>query len=74
MEHPLCEECLRNGVVNADDLTVHHILSPFEPNIGEVEQWRRLLDYFNLKTLCAECHGHLHATEQKNKKNKNQSK
>lgn len=68
-EHPLCEECLKNNIINGEHLSVHHILSPFDPNISEVEQWSRLLNYDNLQTLCEECHGALHAQEQKMKKN-----
>ena len=67
--HPLCEECLKNDIVTGEHLQVHHKLSPFDPNISEMEQWQRLLDWNNLQTLCRECHGKLHADEQKNKKN-----
>lgn len=65
MEHPLCEKCLEEGVVNGEHLHVHHILSPFDPNISENEKWKRLLDYSNLKTLCEDCHGALHAEQQR---------
>jgi len=74
-EHPLCEECLKNGIVNGGDeqhpLQVHHISSPFDYNICEMERWSRLLDYFNLKTLCEYHHGITHAQQQKKNKEKN---
>ena len=68
IEHPLCEECLKHGVVTGERLTVHHILSPFEYGLDELERYRRLLSYENLQTLCEKCHGVLHATMQKEEK------
>lgn len=65
MEHPLCEECLKHNIVNAENLSVHHLKSPFDPNISEMERYSRLLDYGNLQTLCRECHGLEHANRQK---------
>lgn len=71
--HPLCEECLKNDIiVPASD--IHHKLSPFDPNIGEMERWKRLLDYDNLTALCKDCHGKLHANEQKVKRNNKKEK
>lgn len=68
-QHPLCEECLENHIVNGgtpeNPLQVHHINSPFDANLTEMERWMRLLDWNNLKTLCATCH-----TMEHNKKNK----
>lgn len=65
--HPLCEECLKHDIITpAHD--IHHKLSPFDPNIGEMERWKRLLDYDNLMALCKDCHGKLHANDQKKKK------
>lgn len=73
--HPLCEECLEHGIVNATGIQIHHIRSPFDPNIEESERWKRLLSWDNLKSLCAECHGKLHEMEQKSKKiQKNEKK
>ena len=66
--HPLCEKCLQNDIVTPTS-DIHHKLSPFDPNISEMERWKRLLDYDNLMSLCQECHGNLHANEQKMKKN-----
>ena len=67
--HPLCEECLEHDIINAERIQIHHILSPFEPNISEMEQYRRLLDWNNLRSLCATCHANLHNEQEKNKKN-----
>ena len=65
--HPLCEECLKHDIVTeASD--VHHLLSPFDPNLSEMEKWKRLLDYGNLMALCKDCHGKIHAMQQKNSK------
>lgn len=64
-QHPLCEECLSRGVVNAgsqaNPLQVHHKKSPFYKN--EVN-WQLFLDENNLETICSECHGKIHAKEQ----------
>ena len=70
--HPLCEMCLEEDIITpAHD--IHHKLSPFDPNISEMERWKRLLDYGNLMALCKDCHGKLHANEQKMKKNAEKS-
>ena len=70
--HPLCEECLKNDIIKtADD--IHHIKSPFDPNISEMEKWQRLLDYSNLMALCKACHGKIHANQQKNSKKINKT-
>lgn len=58
--HPLCEECLKNGIVNGEHLHVHHIKSPFNTNLTEWERWQRLLDFSNLQTLCEVCHAKKH--------------
>lgn len=55
MEHPLCEIC-----GSGYDLQVHHLSSPFEDGLDEMERLYRLLDPSNLQTLCPFCHGKLH--------------
>lgn len=71
-QHPLCEECLKKHIVNGgtpeNPLQVHHLQSPFEMNLTEMERWQRLLDWGNLKTLCAQCHGIEHIKIKKNRK------
>lgn len=59
-EHPICEECLKQGKVTpAED--IHHKRSPFQK--GEVN-WNLLLDYNNLEAVCKDCHGRIHAKQQ----------
>lgn len=64
--HPLCELCGEDKVNPSVD--VHHKLSPFEPNIGEAEKQRRLLDWNNLMALCKECHSKIHNEQNQKKK------
>lgn len=59
-QHPICEECLKQGKITpATD--VHHIRSPFQH--GEIN-YNLLLDYDNLMALCKDCHGNIHAAQQ----------
>ena len=64
MEHPVCEECLKKGIVNAgsveNPLQVHHINSPFK---GGVINYDLLLDSRNLETVCSQCHAEIHNEE-----------
>lgn len=55
-EHPLCEECLKKGKITAAE-DVHHKTSPFKT--GEVN-YRLLLDYNNLESVCKKCHQLIH--------------
>lgn len=59
-QHPICQECLKQGKITpATD--VHHIKSPFQH--GEIN-YNLLLDYDNLMALCKDCHGNIHAAQQ----------
>ncbi len=58
-QHPLCEECLKKGIVKAGE-NVHHKKSPFN---GEDVDWNLMLDYNNLETVCRECHADIHTKE-----------
>lgn len=72
--HPICENCLeQQGVINAEGIQIHHIQSPFEAGLDELERWRRLLDYSNLRALCPTCHANEH-NKKKVKKNKKKDK
>ena len=54
--HPLCEECKRNGIIKAGEVTDHII------------PWPVCQDFYdenNLQTLCKDCN---HAKGQKDKK------
>lgn len=58
MEHPLCEECLKQGIVKpASD--VHH---KYEISNGTtpLEMKDIGFDYNNLQALCEECHINKH--------------
>lgn len=56
VEHPLCDECLKKGIIKAGE-SVHHLKSPFKD--GKIN-WEVGLDYDNLRTLCAVCHEEEH--------------
>lgn len=59
-EHPLCTDCLAKGKVTPAT-SIHHIKSPFKN--GEIN-WTLLYDWDNLISLCHECHGERHASQQ----------
>ena len=65
-QHPICEDCLKEGVVYAGGdeekgpISVHHLRSPF---IGGKINWDTLVAPDNLVTLCAFHHGLRHAEE-----------
>lgn len=67
MEHPLCQECLKNGITKQSEHT-HHIVSPFKSSLSENERMSLLLDPSNLMALCAECHSKIHLLQEKQKK------
>ena len=56
-DHPLCEECLANGITR-EAVDVHHVVS-FMSAEG-VERIELALNYANLRALCKECHQALH--------------
>lgn len=59
IENPICEMCLKNGIIRpADD--IHHIQSFMSAPAGDA---RRALafDFDNLMSLCKECHAKIHA-------------
>ena len=58
-EHPVCEECIKNGKVTAAD-SIHHKKSPFK---GNEVNWNLFLDPDNLESICRECHAKVHAEE-----------
>lgn len=57
-EHPLCEECMNQGIVKAAE-HVHHII-PFMSGNTDDERWNLLTDVNNLQSLCLECHHDKH--------------
>ncbi len=54
MEHPICERC---GGLATD---CHHLSSPFDDGLTDIERIGRLLDASNLQALCKTCHGIIH--------------
>lgn len=67
-KQPLCQMCLLKGVVKEGE-HVHHMLSPFEEGLSELERSFRMLSTQNLMTLCKECHNEIHGNIKKDKKN-----
>ena len=56
--NPLCEECMKDGVVTPAT-QVHHI-KPFMSGLSEDERWQLLTDINNLMAVCDLCHHKLH--------------
>ena len=54
MEHPICELC---GKLATD---CHHVNSPFDEDLTDIERIGRLLSPSNLQALCQTCHGIIH--------------
>ena len=64
MEHPLCEECLKEGkTVQSRD--VHHKVSPFNDNLSIVERYSLLRNPSNFISLCRDCHQKAHGNIKK---------
>lgn len=55
MERPLCENCLKKGIIKPME-ECHHMLSPFQKGITEEEKYRRAFDEKNILCLCKDCH------------------
>ena len=51
----LCQECLKQGIVNDKRLMVHHI-------VELKDDWKRRLDMNNLVTVCTACHNRIEHT------------
>jgi len=64
MMHPLCEICEGQGKTTVAQ-HVHHVNSPFDYGLSEVERLARLLDPENLIAVCADCHNALHGNTKK---------
>lgn len=63
-QNPLCEDCYKNNILTPAT-EVHHILSPFTPNITEEEKYRRAFAWDNIVALCGDCHHKRHDTQSK---------
>lgn len=55
MERPLCENCLKKGIIRPME-DCHHKLSPFVRGLSEEEKYRRAFDENNILCLCRDCH------------------
>lgn len=58
VEHPWCERCQQNGVIN-DAEVVHHI-RPVESVPGDAAREQLMFNPNNLKSLCKQCHVEVH--------------
>lgn len=57
-KNPLCEECLKVGIIKAAELVHHRI--PIKNGGAEY-------DYSNLEAICHECHNRIHRQMKKEK-------
>lgn len=57
-KNPLCEECLKIGIIKAAELVHHRI--PIKNGGAEY-------DYSNLEAICHECHNRIHRQMEKEK-------
>ena len=57
--HPICEDCQRIGLLT-EAKDIHHVMSPYDPNISPAESYRRLMDENNLVSLCRYHHNLRH--------------
>ena len=57
--HPICEDCQRIGLTTPSR-DIHHVMSPYDPNISPAESYRRLMDENNLVSLCRYHHNLRH--------------
>lgn len=63
INNPMCEQCLKNGIVRKADL-VDHII--------EIrDDWEKRFDEDNLQSLCHSCHWQKTKEEQEKRKTKN---
>jgi len=60
--HPLCEDCLKEGKITPTE-EIHHIKSPFARGLSQEEKEKRAYDVDNLVALCKECHIRRHHPE-----------
>lgn len=56
--NPCCQSCEEKGIVRAAT-EVHHI-RPVEYGLNKADKERLMFDYYNLQSLCHECHVNAH--------------
>lgn len=57
--HPLCEECLKRGILDSRTEQVHH-RTPVTRGRTWQEMERLAFDESNLEAVCRQCHRRLH--------------
>ena len=57
--HPICEDWGKLGLTTPSK-DIHHVMSPYDPNISPAESYRRLIDENNLVSLCRYHHNLRH--------------
>lgn len=57
--HPLCEECLKKGILDSVATEVHH-KQPIGTGRTFADKQRLAFDPGNLESLCHECHKKIH--------------
>lgn len=57
--HPLCEECLKRGIVDSPATEVHHV-RPIGSGRTVAEMEALAFDANNLEALCHDCHAMMH--------------
>ena len=57
--HPICADCAKLGLATPS-ADIHHVMSPYDPNISPAESYRRLMDENNLVSLCRYHHNLRH--------------
>lgn len=72
-KQPLCQMCLLNHNRVREASQVHHLLSPFEEGIGELERQFRMLSTMNLMSVCQECHNEIHNNVKKKSEDENKT-
>lgn len=61
MNEPLCQRCMEFERITFAS-QVHH-LTPFLQGKDDAEKWALFLDYNQLQSLCAKCHGEIHGNK-----------
>ena len=65
-QHPLCDECKRNGITEAATC-VHHV-TPVESGRTDRECEQLAYSWSNLQSLCYQCHAEIHRAENSHSK------
>lgn len=58
-QHPMCEECLKRGIIDSVATEVHH-RKPIGTGRSLSEKKKLAFDPDNLESLCHDCHVKIH--------------